>query len=173
MKTIQKPMDTEYASFYKNYIDKIESPAVVDFLATQMNRFNEICTGIPEAKTFYKYEEGKWTIKELVGHCIDTERVMAYRLLRISRGDETSLAGFDENEYVRNSNFNSRDWATLLMEFHYVRASNLILINSLSDEQLMKMGKANELTISARAIVYIIAGHLEHHLDILIRRYLK
>lgn len=173
MRTIQKPMDTEYAPFYKTYIDKIESPAVVDFLAAQMNRFNEICTGIPETKTFYKYEEGKWTIKELVGHCIDTERVMSYRLLRISRGDETSLAGFDENEYVRNSNFNSRDWATLLMEFHYVRASNLILINSLSDEQLMKMGKANELTISARALVYIIAGHLEHHLDILIRRYLK
>jgi hypothetical protein len=173
MRTIQKPLDTEYAPFYKTYIDKIESTAVLDFLADQMKRFNEICTGIPETKTLYKYEEGKWTIKELVGHCIDTERVMSYRLLRISRGDETSLAGFDENEYVRNSNFNTRDWATLLMEFHYVRASNLILINSLSDEQLLKMGKANELTISARAIVYIIAGHLEHHLDILIRRYLK
>ncbi len=173
MKSIDRPLDSEYAPFYKTYIDKIETIEVVDFLANQMQRFSEICGVIPESKTLFKYEEGKWTIKELIGHCIDTERVMSYRLLRISRGDQTSLAGFDENEYVRNANFNSRDWQTLLMEFHYLRAANLIFINSLTDDQLSKIGKANELSISARALVYIIAGHLEHHLDILIRRYLK
>lgn len=173
MKLIPKPLEHEYAPFYKTYIDKIESTEVVDFLANQMKRFLDVCGNIQEADTFYRYEEGKWSIRELIGHCIDTERVMSYRLLRISRGDQTSLAGFDENEYVKSANFNSRDWATLLMEFHYVRAANLILINSLTEEQLNQMGKANNLTISARALVYIIAGHLEHHLNILIRRYIK
>ena len=173
MKTIYRPQEQEYAAFYKTYIDKIETEEVVDFLTTQSARLLEICTAFTEEFTNFKYEEGKWTVKELIGHCIDTERIMAYRLLRISRGDQTSLAGFDENEYVKNANFNSREWSSILEEFRHMRSANILLLNSLSEEQLSRIGKANELSISARALVYIIAGHLEHHLDILIRRYIK
>lgn len=172
MKSIQFPSDGEYATFYKTYIDKVEGD-VVQFLEKQVDRFNDLCNNISESKTLYRYADDKWSIKELIGHCIDTERIMAYRLLRISRGDTTSLAGFDENEYVRNSNFNKRDWNSLLSEFNSLRTSNILLIKSLSAEQLANIGSANELSISARALVYIIAGHLEHHLDVLIRRYLK
>lgn len=169
---ISFPEDNEYAEFYKGYISKVEGD-VITFLEKQQIRFNDLLQNIDEQKKLYRYEDGKWSVKELIGHCIDTERVMAYRLMRISKGDSTELPGFDENTYVENSNFDARAWDSLLSEFNALRTSNLILIKSLTSKQLMNIGKANTYPISARALVYIIAGHLEHHLDILIRRYIK
>jgi DinB superfamily len=169
---ISKPQETEYASFYKTYIDLIEED-VMHFLEKQVQRFNDICNNITEANSFYKYDVDKWSIKEVIGHCIDTERVMAYRLLRISRGDKTEIPGFDENEYIRNNQYDKRSWHSILDEFNALRTSNMYLINSLTELQQSQIGTANKLPISARALVYIIAGHLEHHLGILIRRYLK
>lgn len=169
---IDKPGDTEYAPFYKTYTDLVEGDVLL-FLEKQLQRFNDICRNIPEANTLYKYEEGKWSIKELIGHCIDTERVMSYRLLRISRADKTELLGFDENEYIKNTEYDNRTWESLINEFVALRTANMYLISALSKEQLEYMGFANKLPISVRALVFIIAGHLEHHLGILIRRYLK
>jgi hypothetical protein len=170
--SISKPLENEYAPFYKTYIDLVEGDALM-FLEKQLQRFNDLCNNIPEANTFYKYEDGKWSIKEVVGHCIDTERVMAYRLLRISRADATELPGFDENEYIRNNEYDKRTWESLIAEFNALRKANIYLISSLSPQQQEQLGTANKLPISARALVYTIAGHLEHHLGILIRRYLK
>lgn len=172
MANLSKPEANEFEPFYKTYTDLIEGDVVV-FLEKQILKFNDICNTITEAQSFYQYEAEKWSIKELLGHCIDTERIMAYRLLRISKNDKTELAGFDENEYVRQSGFNNRSWESLMEEFNAVRNANMFLIKSLTEAQSLQMGTANQLPISARALVYIIAGHLEHHLGILIRRYLK
>ncbi len=172
MKNMDKPSEIEFAPFYKTYIDLVEGDVSV-FLEKQLQRFNDICKNIPEGNTLFKYEEGKWSIKELVGHCIDTERVMAYRLLRISRADFTELPGFDENEYIQHSTYDKRTWDGIISEFNALRNSNLLLINNLTEEQLKLIGTANKLPISVKALVFIIAGHLEHHLGILIRRYLK
>ena len=172
MLKLEKPSLAEYAPFYQSYIDKVEGDAFT-FLEKQMLRFIDFCSKIPEEKTEYRYEEGKWSIKELVGHCIDTERVMAYRLLRISRKDYTPLAGFDENDYVANAHFDDREWPTLLLDLHHLRASTLQLISNLRAEQLSNTGMANNYAISVRALIYIIAGHLEHHFNILTSRYVK
>lgn len=172
MISISKPTKEEFAPFYENYINQVNDD-VIKFLEKQLLRFNDICENIEESKRSFRYAPEKWSVKELIGHCTDTERIMAYRLLRIARADKTELAGFDENEYVANANFENRTWESLLSEFQALRSSNIILIKSLTNDQIMAMGTANKLPISARALVYIIAGHLEHHLDILIRRYLK
>ena len=169
---MDKPADNEFAAFYNTYVKLVEGDVIV-FLEKQLQRFNDICKNIPEGNTLYKYEEGKWSIKEVIGHCIDTERVMSYRLLRISRADQTVLAGFDENEYIQHSTYDKRQWDGIIAEYNALRTANMLLIKSLTDEQLSKTGTANMLPISAKALVYIIAGHLEHHLGILIRRYLK
>ena len=169
---MDKPADNEFAPFYNTYVKLVEGDVIV-FLEKQLQRFNDICKNIPEGNTLYKYEQGKWSIKEVIGHCIDTERVMSYRLLRISRADKTELAGFDENEYIQHSTYDKRQWDGIIAEFNALRNANMLLIKSLTDEQLSKTGTANKLPISAKALVYIIAGHLEHHLGILIRRYLK
>ncbi len=169
---MDKPADNEFAPFYNTYVKLVEGDVIV-FLEKQLQRFNDICKNIPEGNTLYKYEEGKWSIKEVIGHCIDTERVMSYRLLRISRADKTELAGFDENEYIQQSTYDKRQWDGIIEEYNSLRTANMLLIKSLTDEQLSKTGTANKLPISAKALVYIIAGHLEHHLGILIRRYLK
>ncbi len=172
MKKIERPASTEYAEFYKTYVDLVEGN-VIEFLEKQMPRVLDICHNLSEQQRYFRYAEGKWSIKELIGHCIDTERVMSYRLMRIARNDATNLPGFGENEYVENANFDKRDWDSLLQEFQALRTANLLLIKSLNEESIARMGTANNKAVSARALIYIIAGHLEHHLGILIRRYLK
>lgn len=172
MNKMDKPTDREFAPFYKTYVDLVEGDVYV-YLEKQLQRFNDICKNIPEGNALYKYEEGKWSIKEVVGHCIDTERIMAYRLLRISRADKTELPGFDENEYISQSNYDKRRWEDIISEFNALRSANILLIKALTEEQLGMFGNANKLPISAKALVFVIAGHLEHHLGILIRRYIK
>jgi hypothetical protein len=115
--------------------------------------------------------EGKWTIKEVIGHLLDTERVFAYRLLRISRGDATELPGFDENSYVPEGHFNRRGIAGLVSEFRLQRASTLALVNGIPPSAWTRHGTANGFRTSARALVYVILGHTAHHFEILRRRY--
>ena len=134
--------------------------------------FPKFLLELPEAKWDYAYGPGKWTLKEVLQHIIDTERVFAYRLLRISRGDKTPLPGFDENEYVNMSNARDRDPDALIDEYINVRRSTISLIDSLPNDVLLKMGTASDHPISVRALVYIIAGHEQHHLSIIRERYL-
>lgn len=117
------------------------------------------------------YAPGKWSIKEVAGHIVDTERIMAYRLLRIARGDSTPLPGFEQDDYVRDGNFASRTLANLIEEFRLVRAATLALLQGLDGEALVRRGLADGKPVSARALAYIIAGHERHHLDILQQRY--
>ena len=144
----------------------------MELLDEQITAFPEFLAGIPPGKSEYAYAEGKWTIKEVVGHVIDTERIMAYRALRFARNDTKELIGFEPEDFVANARFNERSLESLSEEFVLVRKSNLILFRSFNDHELARKGIASERLTSARAFLYIIAGHLNHHRNIIRERYL-
>jgi len=161
----------EYAPFYEGYVKRLNGQNPLDVLQSQLTDFNEL-RSILESKGDYAYAEGKWTIKELINHAIDTERIMSYRLLCITRGEEQSLLGFDENVYAENSNANRRTLASLIDEFEVVRKSNLFLFKSLDEADYSKSGKANNSLVNVYGLLHIVAGHWEHHKTILKERYL-
>lgn len=171
MKSNQLPIN-EYADFYKSYIQALEDVELIEELEISLHDFIRFVQNIPMDKFDYRYAEGKWTIKEIIQHLIDSERVFSYRALRISRNDKTPLPGFDENEYVANSNGNKRNLQGLLTELAVVRQATLSLFNSFSQEQLQHVGIASENEISVRAIGFIIIGHQKHHQKIFSERYL-
>ena len=164
---------TEYPDFYKSYIQELEEVELIEELEICLHEFIKFVQNISMDKFDYQYAEGKWTIKEIIQHLIDSERVFSYRALRISRNDKTPLPGFDENEYVANSNGNERSLQSLLTEMAVVRQSTLSLFNSFSQEQLTKIGMASNREVSVRAIGFIIIGHQKHHQKIFIERYLN
>jgi uncharacterized damage-inducible protein DinB len=145
---------------------------LMEELEISLHDFIRFVQNIPMDKFDYRYAEGKWTIKEIIQHIIDTERIFAYRALRISRNDLTPLPGFDENIFAENTSANSRTIQDLLTEFSAVRQSNLLLFKSFSDEQFKRMGTASENPISVRAIGFILIGHQKHHQKIFKERYL-
>ena len=127
---------------------------------------------LTEAQADYRYEPSKWSVKEVVGHVVDTERIFAYRLLRIARGDQTPLSGFEQDDYVREGNFSARSLAELLAEFGAVRRATTILIRSLPDKAWIRRGSANQKEVTVTALAFIIAGHELHHRAIVEQRYL-
>lgn len=168
-----RPSENEYASYYNTYIEKVPAGNIVEILTEQGKEARKFYQSIPEAIGGYSYQPGKWTIKEVLGHLCDTEKIMGYRALTIARNDKTSLPGFDENEYVKNSNFNQRTVSDISDEMLYTRASNIGLFSSFNDEILMRTGNANGQNVSVRALLYIISGHELHHINVIIERYLK
>lgn len=141
-------------------------------LAAQTDAMRSSISGLPEEKGAFAYADGKWTIKEVLSHLIDGERIFSYRILRISRGDETPIEGFEQDGYIATSNANNRSFADLLDEFDRQRQANLLMINNIDEAGLGRIGTASGNPITARALVYISAGHVEHHLRILNERYL-
>ena len=127
---------------------------------------------IPKDKLEYRYAEGKWTVKEIIQHIIDTERIFAYRALRVARNDKTALPGFEENDYALTGNANARTLESLLAEYKAVRQATIALFNSFSDDMLKHIGTASNSPISARAIGFIIIGHEAHHCNVIKERYL-
>lgn len=171
MKTDQLPVN-EYSSFNATYIQAAENVEMIEELEISLHDFIRFVQNIPMDKFDYRYAEGKWTIKDIIQHIIDTERIFAYRALRISRNDETPLPGFDENHYVDNTDANSRNIQDLLAEFSAVRHANLFLFKSFSEEQMKRTGTASNTVVSVRAIAFIIIGHLKHHQKVFQERYL-
>jgi len=171
MKSNQLPIN-EYADFYKSYIQVLEDVELIEELEICLHEFIKFVQNIPMDKFDYRYEVGKWTIKEIIQHLIDSERILSYRALRISRDDKTPLPGFNENDYVDNSNGNDRNLQGLLTELAIVRQATLSLFNSFSQEQLTKIGIASNHEVSVRAIGFIIIGHQKHHQKIFAERYL-
>lgn len=171
MKTNQLPA-SEYSQFYATYIKAAGNVDMIEELEICLHDFIRFVQNIPMDKFDYQYAEAKWTIKEIIQHIIDTERIFAYRALRISRNDKTPLPGFEQNEYVANTNANARSIQNLLSEFSAVRESNLFLFKSFSEEQLTRIGTASNAFISVRAIGFIIIGHQKHHQKIFEERYL-
>lgn len=167
---MNKPLPSEYASFYKSYIDRIEEGDILKTLSRQA----DYCATYFE--TFadngdHRYAEDKWTVKQLLQHIIDAERVFSYRILRIGRGDETPMAGFDENNYADAAPVDHLSVEDLTSEFMAVRSGTYALLNSLIPEQWMLSGTASGSEVSVRAIAYMIAGHCAHHISILEERY--
>ena len=162
----------EYSEFVATYIKALDDVNLFEELEISLHDFIKFVQNIPMDKFDYKYAEGKWTIKDIIQHIIDSERIFGYRALRISRNDKTPLPGFDENDYVENTNANRRSVQELLTEFSAVRHSNLLLFKSFSDEQLTRIGIASNHTISVRAIGFLIIGHMKHHQRVFKERYL-
>lgn len=163
----------EYAAFYKPYIEALGDVVFLDELELSSNHFIDFIKTIPVEKHEFRYAEGKWTIKDIVLHLIDAERIFAYRALRIARKDQTPLSGFEENAYVETAFANSRTMEDLIEEFVTVRQATLSLFKTFSDEQLTQMGIASEKPVSVRAIGFIILGHQKHHMKIIKERYLQ
>jgi DinB superfamily len=168
---MNRPEKSEYGEYYERYISLVADENVEDLLALQPAKLRELFAPIGEDRGTFAYDEGKWTLKEVLSHLIDGERIFAYRILRISRGDETPIEGFEQDGYIENSNANNRSFAELLDEFDLQRRSNMLLINNLSDEASKRLGTASDFSVSVRALVYISAGHVQHHAAILKERY--
>lgn len=159
--------------FYQRYVDHVENDQLIPALITNGNDTLELIRSIPENKGEYAYAEGKWTIKELIAHMIDSERVFAYRALRFSRNDKTNLPGFEENEWAPEANANNRKLYKLAEEFTNLRASTVDLFGSFNEEMLKRTGTANGNEMSVEALGFVTAGHELHHRKILLERYLS
>jgi uncharacterized damage-inducible protein DinB len=171
MKTDQLPIN-EYSKFNAIYIQAVGNVDMIEELEICLHDFIRFVQNIPMDKFDYRYAEGKWTIKDIIQHIIDTERIFTYRALRISRNDKTPLPGFEENDYVANTNANARSIQDLLAELSAVRHSTLFLFKSFSWEQLERIGIASNNEISVRAIGFILIGHQKHHQNVFKERYL-
>ena len=167
-----KLSENEYAPFYSNYIKGLGEVNLLEVLNSSLKDLVSTLENVPEEKQVYRYAEGKWTIKELLQHIIDAERVLSYRALRFSRKDATDLQGFNEDWYVVNSNGNERDFKDLLEEFINVRSACISLFKSFTPEMMAMIGSANNSDMTVRALGFIIPGHQMHHLKIIKERYL-
>ncbi len=171
--TIKQLKENEYHEYYGQYIFRLDKALDLrEGFKTGKQAILQFFKGISEEKQNHRYAEGKWSIKEIFQHLIDTERVFMYRCFRIARNDETALAGFDQNIYMEPSNANQKSMDALLAEYETVRNASISLLNSLSDDNLRFIGNANESAMSARAAAFIIIGHEIWHREIIEERYL-
>lgn len=159
-------------SYFHRYINEVTDNELSTALHRQEQSFIKFLDTIPENKRDYRYAEGKWSIKEVLQHIIDTERIFAYRALCIARKEPASLPGFDENNYADNSKASQRNWNNLIEEFALVRRSTEMLFNSFDEEQMEQSGTASGKSIYVAGIGFVIAGHVAHHQKIVEERYL-
>jgi hypothetical protein len=169
---IEKPAAEEYNAYYGGYISQVTEPDLLQVLAAQPAEVAAVFGSRDESNGTFAYAEGKWTIKELLSHIIDGERHFAHRAHRISRGDMTPIEGFEQDGYIANSHANERTFADLVGEFTELRQANLRLLHALSDLDWKRMGTASGFPVSVRALGFIMAGHVRHHLEIVRERYL-
>jgi uncharacterized damage-inducible protein DinB len=167
-----RPGSGEYAEYYDSYISLVPDGDIVATLSNQLESTLALLRGIDESQANKRYEPDKWSIKELVGHMIDAERIFAYRALRFARNDQTPLSGFEQDDYVKGADFDGRSLADITNEFEHVRRSTISLFGSLSPEAYTRRGPANDVEVSVRALAYMMAGHEAHHMNILKTRYL-
>ena len=173
MKTIPKPEPNEYAPYASMYIDLLpDDGLILKHLEDNLRATTEFMRAVPEEKLSYRYAEGKWTIKEIIAHLIDDERIYVYRALRFARNDSTELPGFEQDDYAIESGANERSLDNLLEEFAAVRKSTIALFNSFDDRVLTRSGVASGNVMSVRAIAYHLAGHELRHVNIIKERYL-
>jgi hypothetical protein len=166
----ERPQPSEFNEFYAGYINKVPATGPVGLLRAQMASFEKL-RYLTEDKARYRYAEGKWTIKELVGHMADTERLFSYRLLHVLRADPAPLAGMDEKAWMASSPHANRRIDDIADEMSAVRKATIALVESIDAAALSRSGIANNFPISARALCWILPGHAQHHLDVLADRY--
>ena len=169
---ISRPHPGEYNPYYDRYISLVKSDDIVAELEKPAPETIALLRSAA-AKADFRYAPGKWSVKELVGHVNDTERIMTYRALRIARGDKTPIEGFEQDDYIRDGNFGQRSLADLIDEFATIRQATLAFFRHLDADAAARMGTANNNDISVRALPFIIAGHELHHRRILVEKYLR
>jgi hypothetical protein len=168
-----KPVPTEHAPEFSQYVTLVAEGDIIQTLEQQLANSLSLLRTIPADKAKFRYAPGKWSVKELLGHLIDSERIFSYRALRFARNDQTLLAGYEQDDYVREGHFDSRNLADMAEEFATVRRATIHLFRPLTETEWLRRGKANENEISVRALAYIIAGHELHHMEVLRSRYLQ
>jgi uncharacterized damage-inducible protein DinB len=169
---MSRPKPTDFPEYFGRYIARVEADNLHHAVTTYAAGLESFYTSLPDHKADYAYAPGKWTLKDLVQHVIDAERIFAYRILRIARKDQTPLASFDENSYAANSLASQRSFADIKQEFAAVRKSTDLLIASLNESQLAEQGISSNNPVTANAIGYIIYGHMLHHKKVLEEKYL-
>jgi uncharacterized damage-inducible protein DinB len=165
-------LENEYSGHFGTYIKQAGDGKLIEELEISLHEFIRFVQNIPMDKFDYSYTEGKWTIKDIIQHIMDSERIFVYRALRFSRNDQTPLPSFEENDYADNTNSNSRSIQDLLTEFSALRHSSLLFYKSLSEEQLKRIGTASGNQISVRALGFVLIGHQKHHQKVFEERYL-
>ena len=170
-RTVGRPEADEIPAHFVGYIQRVSELDPVTVCAAQIEETASVLHGLSDDAAMYRYARGKWSVKEVVGHLADVERIMAYRALRIARGDETPLPGFDENAYVPIAKFDARSLADLVGELRTTRAATLALLRTFDTDAWRRRGTASGKPVSVRALAFIIPGHERHHLDILRTRY--
>lgn len=169
---IPRPQASEYPAYFESYLAKLPAGELLDLLESQWEHLGCLLEELDDDSADYRYAEGKWSVKEVLGHLLDAERIFAYRLLRVARGDTTPLPGFDENAYVAAAGFGARPLESLLEEYDLVRGHTLALLRGLDADSFARMGTSNGKPVSARALAWLIAGHEHHHMSVLKEKYL-
>ena len=169
---IARPNDDEYDAYYKNYVALVADGDIVETLSNQIAETRRVLVEIDSEKAGFRYASGKWSVRELVGHMIDAERIFAYRALRIARGDATPIEGYEQNDYVENAAFDNLNLADLTEEFVLLRRANVLMYRGLQEAAWARRGVANGCEVTVRALAYLSAGHELYHLNILRSRYL-
>ncbi len=168
---MKRPEPIEYGEHYAGYISQVPGSDVLSVLESQRLQMLHLFAGRSERDGSFRYAPGKWTVKEVLGHVTDTERIFSYRALRIARGDQTPLAGFEQDDYVRNGAFGERALGGLVEEFAAVRSASTALFRSFNEEDWKRRGNASQKEVTVRALAFITAGHQIHHRVILEERY--
>jgi hypothetical protein len=172
MLSTQPPAIDEYPQGYADYVERVPAETdILDVLAHQLEETSGRLAGVPEARGGFRYAPAKWSVKELVGHLSDTERIMVYRALRFARGDGAPLAGFDENAYVPETGADDRSLASLVGEWVAVRQASLAFFHGLPGDTWARRGTVDGKPLTVRALAYIVAGHEQHHVEVLRTRY--
>jgi hypothetical protein len=170
MKTGQ-PLESEYAPCYQGYVAHVSEDDILPVLRSQPDALDVLLGRVAPDRETYRYAEGKWSIREIVGHLIDAERVFGYRAFSIARGESRNLPGFDQDEYMLSAPYDRLDLEDLLSEFRLVRLANLAMLRNLDEEAWARIGTANDNQVSVRALAFIMAGHVRHHMGVLRERY--
>jgi hypothetical protein len=169
---LKPPAPDEYAPFYTDYIMRAQALDILVALPRQIDELHSALGRLTDEQSRFRFGPKEWSIKEVLGHLIDGERVFSYRLFRISRNDQTPLAGFEQEDYVREAGFDEVPLLDLLQEFEFLRRANLLAIKNMSEKAVLRRGTASGATVSARALIYMLVGHVEHHLACLREKYL-
>jgi hypothetical protein len=170
--TVGRPKREEYTLYHGPFVDRVEGSDVIASLREQLDELLGFLGHLDPATADYRYAEGKWSVKEVIGHVIDTERVFAYRALAFARGERTPLPGFEQDEYVRGGDFSHRSMQSLTNEFEHLRLSNVSLFSSFTEDTWDRFGTADGSALSVRAIAYVVVGHAAHHISVIRERYL-
>ena len=168
---MERPTETEYATFYRGYVALVPETDIVGVLEQQVEEIRRLAASVSTERESYRYAEGKWSIRQVLGHLVDGERIFGYRAFCISRGDQAALPSFDENEYVAGARSDATPLVELVDELALVRRSNLVVLRRLDAREWARVGTASGKPVSVRALAWVMAGHPRHHLEVLRERY--